>query len=372
MLQQLTPEILQFGTSVFSFLAAHKAVAVPAVAVAAGYRTGAEAALMLALRSRFVTLGTKSSRPEVRVLHARIYALRSRRVSSENYMVLMGQKGVGKTCALDTVLHRTCGVVRITVSPGTAADDIVANCHRAIAQGRTGQRWINYAGAAARTRWFYQLVFRQQPVIILGVSEITLRHPSYAEVAPATRRLAKEGYTVVIDSSPNSVDISVIQTNRQWELYMRQLSWQTVLEFPEFVSAREFLQKHNLEHAAQAVLGGNLAKITLLKDIIATTQSPETVVDFLKDHIRSGVVLFGRNVKEPGVKEFLMRFRDSDEVISATPPFEEGSVKPVSQAEPGTYIPSSPVILLIVRHISQEHWGGPALRNQIETLVGLK
>ena len=81
-------------------------------------RAGPGRAFILAIHSLVRRTEVTSQRVDAtRILRSMLQNLEKSR-----YIVVTGQKGVGKTVVVDTVTQRTCGVVCLPVAPGTAHD----------------------------------------------------------------------------------------------------------------------------------------------------------------------------------------------------------------------------------------------------------
>ena len=83
-------------------------------------RVGPGRALGRALRSRlFRSAAPRSLRlKDVQSLRSALNML-----APQSYIVVSGPKGVGKTCVIDTATERTCGIVGVSVAPGTKMEN---------------------------------------------------------------------------------------------------------------------------------------------------------------------------------------------------------------------------------------------------------
>jgi len=88
-------------------------------------RIGPARAVWIALRSRFAAKPIPESLrfAEIKLLRRMI----ADKNSGQNYLVVTGEKGVGKTCLLNTVTSKTAGVIKVKAQPGQSQDTIIKN-----------------------------------------------------------------------------------------------------------------------------------------------------------------------------------------------------------------------------------------------------
>ena len=80
----------------------------------------------------------------------------------------------------------------------------------------------------------------------------------YAKIAGVVRDLASlYGLRVIIDSSPNSLDPTVLGTGRCLELQVEPMSDEKIATVEEFKQAREWLREADLEITAVELFGGS-------------------------------------------------------------------------------------------------------------------
>lgn len=75
-----------------------------------------------------------------------------------SYLVVQGQKGVGKSCLVDTVLYKEKGVMCTKISPGTIENDGLKKCFHEIAG--SGSTFFDERVNAKRVLFWYNLLFR--------------------------------------------------------------------------------------------------------------------------------------------------------------------------------------------------------------------
>jgi hypothetical protein len=106
-------------------------------------------------------------------------------------------------------LARTLGVVHVKITPGTAHADILKEAHAAIASIELGPTVVNPALDSRRVLWWYRLLFRRSPIVVISAAERTAEHIQkgirLADVPGAARELAEDGFRVIVDASENSV-----------------------------------------------------------------------------------------------------------------------------------------------------------------------
>ena len=96
-----------------------------------GFRVGPLRAMSLMLRSQWIQRGVHTSLrdKEIEVLRNAVAGC----TNKADYVVVVGPKGVGKSCMIDTCFSKSMGVVRCTsIAPGTREDAVLQKCYLAI------------------------------------------------------------------------------------------------------------------------------------------------------------------------------------------------------------------------------------------------
>jgi hypothetical protein len=146
------------------------------------------------------------------------------------------------------------------------------------------------AGSARRILFFYSLLFKHSPIVVIGVPEREIGE-QYPQVTSAVRALADDfGLRVIVDGSTNSIPPALLTTKRETVIAVEPMSKEQIESIPEFSSLIDFLKSRNLDDPVWMVLGGSPADYLKLKEAINEKLSlPNTVsgevVDQVKNHL---------------------------------------------------------------------------------------
>jgi hypothetical protein len=214
-------------------------------------------------------------------------------VDGQKYVVVIGQKGIGKSVLVHTVTNRAFGVVEKEVKPGMDQDAIIDAVLRDLANVNYGP-W-NPRSNAARVLWWYRRLPISPPIAVLNATE---RSPgeAYAGLTGAVRTLKeKYGLRVIVDGSPNSLPPGLLSTERQRVLDIQPMDWETVQKLEQCKPAFEWINSAGLEKAVWAVLGGVPAKYDRLVNVIMESKLDPSkdlrvvIGDFLVDEVKNAM-----------------------------------------------------------------------------------
>ncbi len=319
-------------------------------------RAGPGRALALALRSRLAPRPAPQSRRA-----ADVQALRETlsTISAQRYVVVKGPKGVGKTCAVETALQRTCGIVTVRVAPGAKEDAIVTAALAAVAGVHV--RFFNPRPSARRVLWWYRrLVRAPPPVVVLRVSEQPAGEP-FAQTAGAVRELLECGLRAVIDSSPNSLDPETLATLQQEVLELGPMPRDVLVSIPEHSELFAALRAARLEDAAWAVLGGVPAHFTALRDKLLMAPAPEDaaglVARYLEGELLNAISRHGAMLSaHPAMAPVLELFAAADEVpgsllaeMKISSPSPNKVLRAVRRGQATVLVPADAAMALVLR-----------------------
>jgi hypothetical protein len=261
-------------------------VIIPSIAVLAGVvpRVGPGRALALAVRSWVLRAKKVSQRDDA------THTLRNmlRNLGEDQYIVVTGQKGVGKTVVVNTATQRTCGVVSVPVAPGTLQDVIVMKALSEIANSRLG--FIDPRPSVRRVLWWYGW-FLLRPLVVLRAGE-RRDGQDYAGFPGAARELAGYGLRVLIDGSTNSLPSEVLTTLRQAVLELEPMPQTTLCSIPDYAGLLKVLRDESLEDVAWLVLGGVPAHFDELRLLMACNEPAayrRVIVKYLRDEISKAI-----------------------------------------------------------------------------------
>ena len=319
-------------------------------------RAGPGRAFTLALRSRFAPRPSPVSArvDEVAALHKMLAPTEPAR-----YAVVLGPKGVGKTCVVQAALQRTCGVVVVQVSPGAKQDAIVRAAF-ASAAGIQAGAWLDPLPSARRVLWWYRLLL-PPPVVVLRVSERPVGG-AYAETAGAARDLLGCGFRAVVDSSPNSLEPRTLSTHRQDVLEIAPMPRSLLFSLPEFAELFEALRSEGLGDVAWAVLGGVPVHYTALREVLQ--QQPRAdfrraVERYLREQLRGAISRYRAvTIDDPNLIPILRNFETADEISEELLASErvkclsaDEVLRAVVTSESETvFVPSDNAVALVLRH----------------------
>ena len=236
----------------FSVAASIAAIAAPA-AVGFGVmpRLGPGRAVVLALTSRFFLRADVASARVADVAALRAMLDTSRR---NQYVVVAGPKGVGKTCVVASATEATCGVVTVRVPAGTREKEILADVFTALT--RYYVRALDQSGSARRVLWWHAFLFRVPATVVLQAAE---RKPAqdYADLESAARTIVADyGARVVIDASNNSLPVAARATLREQVLDVEPMPRETLEALPELAPLLAALRASEMADVVWASVGG--------------------------------------------------------------------------------------------------------------------
>ncbi len=172
---------------------------------------------------------------------------------------------------------------------GADKDLIIDQVLREIAGIRVN--FFNPVGSARRVLFFYSLLFKFPPTVVIRVPERMVGQ-CYADVTAAVRSLADDfKLRVIVDGSPNSIPPELITTNRETVITIEPMSREQIESIPEFESFIDFLKTHNLDYPVWKVLGGSPAKYLKLKEMIdrlfLSNTATDVIIEQVKNHLQS-------------------------------------------------------------------------------------
>ena len=226
----------------------------PAVVAGLVPRVGPGRAFVLGLSSRIFLRAKTVSQRTVEVEKMRTALSNANR---DQYVVVAGPKGVGKTCIVETATERTFGVVSVYVQAGKSHDDIKATVFTAIT--RCSPCTVELSASARRVAWWHRFIFRTPVTIVLHAAE---REPTqqFADLDSAARALTYDfGMRVVIDTSDNSLPEFAKGTKREEVIEVPLMPRSVVEEMPKLQDLHAALKAADLADVVWACVGGNPA-----------------------------------------------------------------------------------------------------------------
>ena len=282
------------------------------------------------------------------------------REDCRDYYVITGEKGVGKSCMLKTALHRIPGVVSVTARAGQSDEEICTNVLKSIGK-RTPYSFGDPILAAQRTIACYRFMFRCSPIVVLNAAE---RGPGLppANIAGAVRDLLdKYKLRVIVDSSPNTLDIGVLRTGRESVLQLERMSKEQIFSIEEFADIFNTPETAKWKEAAWKVIGGNPLKYVKLSEKIrdnSNVDRGEVIADFLSETILEAVdiVIAAKNNKND-MDEILEKLKQAnfelkpEDIQHLTRSDPDKVLRTVSNKDRIlVLVPSSHAIDLVLRH----------------------
>lgn len=261
-----------------------------------------------------------------------------RNLGKYQYIVVTGQKGVGKSVIVNTVTQRTCGVVSVSVSPGKSQNDIVVKVLSEVANSRVGS--FDPRPSVRRVLWWYSW-FLPRPIVVLRAGERTAGD-NYAATLGAARELSTLGLRVLVDGSTNSMSMDALATQRQDVLEVEPVPRDTLFSIPEYESLINVLRKEGLEDVAWGVLGGVPAHFDAMLMLLKRYEPGafcRVTVNYLLDEVGKAIGRRDRMLAaHPAMKGILKVFLTNDEVPESL------------LAEQGVVGPSPNTLLRVVLH----------------------
>lgn len=275
-------------------------------------RVGPGRAVSLALLSKIRSTSPQSQRIDDVTKLRELLNPRGRDPAS--YIVVLGPKGVGKSCVIATATARTCGVVSVKVPPGTLEKDIVTSVLAEITRVNVFARYVNMDRSARRVLWFYKLSMLPPPIAVLCASERT-ENKQFAEITGAVRTLAGDyGLRVVIDSSDNSLPSDALSSIRQRTLVMSEMPKAALQAIPEFAVLHAKLKALGVDDLVYEVCGGIPAQYMALNDELRHAKPEEeaaAVKRFLLDLMQRAAERYVMaSAAHPRMKPVLDLFRE--------------------------------------------------------------
>lgn len=169
--------------------------------------------------------------------------------SDDQFLIVKGPKGIGKTVAIQNALAHTWGVcfVKHSIGPGQDKDQIVDEVLSDFTNIQV-QSLKKIKAAENIILWNSFFTFlsgrRRKPIVVISAQERQRGEP-YAQIAEASRFLASLGLRVIVDSADGALfDYSF--TKRESYFEMEPMSLDLIEKMPEIQNLIIFLKKNNL------------------------------------------------------------------------------------------------------------------------------
>jgi hypothetical protein len=216
-------------------------------------RLGPGRAIWIALRSRFAYKPNPQSlrNEEIGILRRTI----AQKELGQEYFVVTGENGVGKTCFVKTVTSKTPGVITVYAQPSDNGHTIIGT----VLNELTG---LNYGFCppfhSAKRVVFWHRVFTlgRFPIVIINATEGNLGQKC-TDLTSAVRILVeKYKLRVIVDASPNSLNESLLRTGRQHVFDIKPMAKEMIWQIDQLQDLFKYSKEADLDDILFAVLGG--------------------------------------------------------------------------------------------------------------------
>jgi hypothetical protein len=182
----------------------------------------------------------------------------------QEFAVVVGPKGVGKTTSVETAADDLPGVIIIQeVRPGTNKDEIMKRVFNKI-KG-TLQNTDTEERALSVLKEYKEISGGKSPIIIISADQRDVNDKP-AELTATGRTLTKYGFNVLIDASENAMPNS--RTDREIKLEMKELSNLDMQKLPQFAKLLTFLKDTGHDLLILAICGGCPQTLKKLSNIV--------------------------------------------------------------------------------------------------------
>ena len=169
--------------------------------------------------------------------------------------IITGEKGVGKTCLVETATRNAAGVIDIEVNPGDNEKVIVESALRGVTNLQFS--FFQPGPNARRVIFFYKLMtFGRTPIVVINATERKLGQ-EYASLTGAVRTLTGVyQLRAIVDGSPNALDESLFRTKRGLVMDVQPIPQEMIWKLPQFQQMFKLVDKASLGSVVWKVLGG--------------------------------------------------------------------------------------------------------------------
>jgi hypothetical protein len=147
----------------------------------------------------------------------------------DEYFILHGPSGVGKTTLIDSLVHKRPGVMRILVNPADKASVIMDNALRAITNLALPTSHANVV------LWWYSLIpFVPKPLMIIQSCERNNGDP-FAPLTGVVRELTEDyGIQVLVEGTENALQPELFRTYREHPISVEPFLVEELAQLQEF------------------------------------------------------------------------------------------------------------------------------------------
>ena len=339
-------------------------------------RFGPGRAAWIALRSRFASKPNPESLRSVEV--EILKGIFTDKGITQRYIVVTGEKGIGKTCLLRTATSKTPGVISVEAGPGESSNTIIKNTLKELTSPPF--KFMDPVEKAPRVLfWFRLFTFGRSPIVVINATERSIGQ-EFAALTSAVRTLVdKYQLRVVVDGSRNSLDESILRTTRERVIHIKPMTREMIQQIGQLEDLFRYTKETGLNDVVFSVLGGIPSKYEQLwgnsKQALKNGENPRHVIGlYLCEHISDAVKIV-RNAKSTAedMTEIIKLFDKEKNLIL----FDSLAAKNLKRPSPdkvfrqvgrdGKYlVPASDAIGIVLRYSLSEE---PSLEELEELLV---
>lgn len=206
------------------------------------------------------------------------------------YVVVVGDKGTGKTTAIATAFLRTIGVVEATIPAAASYSEVIALVRCQIAGSED-----NSCHAGRVLWWYWLLTGGWRLVVILHASERRTGQ-DFADFPGPVRELAEQGHAVIVDASPNSIPPELLVTRRQKIVEVGAMSDEQFQH--EFELLISILSEIGCEQLGRAIMGNIPAEAVSVMSDLAACLSTEEKATIIEGYVTTQVAAAVKLVRE--------------------------------------------------------------------------
>lgn len=177
----------------------------------------------------------------------------------QNYLVVTGDKGVGKSCLLNSATSKTAVVIEVEAPAGDSHHMIIKNTLQSLPN--LPYDFIRPERSARRVILCHRLfIFGRTPIIVIHAAKRKIGQET-ASLTSAVRSLVDNYHLpVIVDGSPNSIDDTLLRTKRADVVEIQPMTKDMIWSLPQLKDLLQIVKESGLEHVIWGVHGGNPSK----------------------------------------------------------------------------------------------------------------